>query len=438
MRWFRLILRIVLLVVVIGGGVWGTRTILDQKTEAQRRPPPPATRLTVEAIQVQPTDYQINVNTFGTIQPHTQSTLVSQVSGSILRIAPSFREGGFFEKGALLLEIDPTEYEAEVRLTEMALTQSYLTLKEEQARSQQAIRNWQRLGQQGFPSDLAMRRPQLEVAKSAIESGRIRLAKAKRNLERTRVVAPYAGRIMEQMVDIGQYVGTGTQLAKIYSIDYVEVRLPLHSAQLEYVNLPEEYRSSRRQKQNGPVVQFEARIGQQSFPWEGRISRTEGVFDANSRQLHVVAQIRNPYESQKDGKPPLKIGQFVAAEIEGRLIKNALVIPRQAIYQGNEVVLVRDNKLHRQPVDILWSNAEEAVISNGLTAGDLLTLTPVGSLPSGTEVNALLEGRSIQEGAPDQKRRRERPGKPEAADAAKNDSRGSAPRQNVEKVAASR
>ncbi|MEY3045039.1 MAG: hypothetical protein RL242_1881, partial [Pseudomonadota bacterium] len=207
MRWFRLILRIVLLVVVIGGGVWGTRTILDQKTEAQRRPPPPATRLTVEAIQVKPTDYQINVNTFGTIQPRTQSTLVSQVSGNILRIAPSFRDGGFFEKGALLLEIDPTEYEAEVRLTETALTQSYLTLKEEQARSQQAIRNWQRLGQQGFPSDLAMRRPQLEVAKSAIEAGRIRLAKAKRNLERTRVVAPYAGRIMDQMVDIGQYVG---------------------------------------------------------------------------------------------------------------------------------------------------------------------------------------------------------------------------------------
>ena len=152
MRWFRLILRIVLLVVVIGGGVWGTRIILDQKTEAQRRPPPPATRLTVEAIQVQPTDYQINVNTFGTIQPYTESTLVSQVSGSVLRIAPSFRDGGFFEKGALLLEIDPTEYEAEVRLTEMALTQSYLTLKEEQARSQQAIRNWQRLGQRGFPS----------------------------------------------------------------------------------------------------------------------------------------------------------------------------------------------------------------------------------------------------------------------------------------------
>ena len=155
MRWFRLILRIALLVVVIGGGVWGTRTISEQKTKAQRRPPPPATRLTVEAIQVKPIDYQINVNTFGTIQPHTQSTLVSQVSGSILRIAPSFRDGGFFEKGALLLEIDPTEYEAEVRLTETTLTQSYLAFKEEQARSQQAIRNWQRLGQKGFPSDLA-------------------------------------------------------------------------------------------------------------------------------------------------------------------------------------------------------------------------------------------------------------------------------------------
>ena len=120
------------------------------------------------------------------------------------------------------------------------------------------------------------------------------------------------------------------------------------------------------------------------------------------------------------------------------MIKSALVIPRQAIYQGSEVVLIRDNKLHRQQVDILWSNAEEAVISNGLTAGDLLTLTPVGSLPSGTEVNTLLEGRSIQEGAPEQNRHQQLPGSPEAADAANNDSRGSAPRKNVEKVAASR
>ena len=135
-----------------------------------------------------------------------------------MRIAPSFREGGFFEKGALLLEIDPTEYEAEVRLTEMALTQSYLTLKEEQARSQQAIRNWQRLGQQGFPSDLAMRNYSWKLQIS--DRSGVFAWQSKTNLERTRVVAPYAGRIMDQMVDTVCW--DGTQLAE--SIQLIMLR----------------------------------------------------------------------------------------------------------------------------------------------------------------------------------------------------------------------
>lgn len=438
MRWFRLSLRIILPLLVLGGGFWGVRTILQNKTEAQQRPAPPAARLTVEATQLQPRDYQINVRTFGTIQPRTQSTLVAQVSGSVLRVAPGFRDGGFFEKGAFLLEIDPTDYEAEVRLAETALAQAYLTLKEEQARRDQALRNWRRLGQTGLPNELAMRKPQMDAAQASIDAGRIRLEKARRSLERTRVLAPYAGRVLDQLVDVGQYVGTGTSLAKVYAVDYVEVRLPLHSAQLEYVSFPEEYRSSKSRREEGPLVRFEARIGEQVFPWEGRITRTEGVFDADSRQLHVVAQISNPYAQQADGKPPLKLGQFVEAEIEGRQLKDVLVVPRQALYQGNEVVLIKDNKLLRQPVQVLWSNAEEAVIREGLHPGDLLALTPVGSLPSGTEVNALLEGRSIQEGAPEPNRRREGAPRSEAPGAADNRPREANTPEATEKVAASR
>jgi RND family efflux transporter MFP subunit len=403
MRWLRLSLKVGLPLLVLGVGFFGARTILQNKAEPNRRPQAPASRLTVEATALKPQDYQINVNTYGTIQAQTESALVSQVAGNIVEVSPNFREGGFFRKGETLVRIDPTDYRSEVQIAETTLVQSYLTLKEEEARAEQALRNWARLGQAGTPSDLVLRKPQMDAARAAIDANRIRLERAKRNLERTKIVAPYAGRVLRKNVDVGQFVGTGAQLAQLYAVDYVEVRLPLHSQQLQYVALPEEYRGTSNNQ--GPKVQFVARTGQQSHLWEGRITRTEGIFDEQSRQLFVVAQIPNPYRNANDGKPSLKLGQFVEAEIEGQSLKEAIVIPRAAIYQGNEVVLIKDGKLQRKAITVLWSNADEAVVSAGLQAGDLLALTPVGSLPSGTEVNAIVDGKPSREEVSDGERR---------------------------------
>ena len=117
--------------------------------------------------------------------------------------------------------------------------------------------------------------------------------------------------------------------------------------------------------------------------------RTEGAIDETARQLHVIAQISDPFVPRAEGQMPLKIGQYVTARLEGRMLPDALVIPNNAIYQGTYVYVVENGILRRRDVDILWQNEREAIVSSGLAAGDQLVTTSLGQVTSGVRVSIL-------------------------------------------------
>lgn len=227
-------------------------------------------------------------------------------------------------------------------------------------------------------------------SQSSVASASAQLQQAQLDLERTRISVPYAGRIREKQVDVGQYVSPGTELARVFAIDYVEIRLPLSNRQLEYVEVPEIYRGETpNQSSLGPGVTLKARSGRREYRWQGHIDRAEGSFDLSSRQLFVVAQVDNPYKKAADGKPPLKIGQFVEAEIAGRLLRNVIVIPRATIRRGSEVLVVdENNRIQPRGVEIIWSDAEQAVIGGGLEAGEIISLTPLAYAVRGVLIQA--------------------------------------------------
>lgn len=371
---FKVLLPVLVIVVSLGGAAW----FMQNKPQAKRFKPPTA-QLTVEATRLKAQNYQINISSYGIVSPRTESTLIPQVSGEITKVSPNFREGGFFEKGEILLEVDPRDYEAAVKIAQANLQQIRLT-----------------------------------ASKTITLVEKTRLEQAKLKLQRTRIQAPFAGRIRSKSVDLGQFVSPGTPLAKIYAIDYAEIRLPLNNQQLEFVDIPEQYRNDA-EFQKGPNVVVAARVGQKQYQWKGNIVRTEGTIDSASRQIFVVAQIDDPYSRRNENTPPLKIGQFVTAEIQGKQLQNTLVIPRSAIYQGNEVVLIEKDKLQRKAVDVFWSDPQQAVIRSGLKPGDVLALTSVSSLPSGTPVSAIIDGkmpaRQKRSGNP----KAEKTGKPQGA-----------------------
>lgn len=350
------------------------------------REAPPTPVISVETERLVPRDYRVVVNSFGRVQPRTEGELVAQVSGQIIDISPNFRDGGFFEAGETLVTIDPRDYRIQVNIAAAELANAKVNLEEQQALADQARKDREILNKRGQASDYALRKPQVAAARSQIDAARAKLAQAELAVERTQVKAPYAGRILSRSVDRGVVVSANQALARIYATDRVEVRLPLKNSELAYVDLPESYRNEGPGQHALPAVTIVNRLGSAPEQWSATLVRTAGAIDEQSQQLYVTAQIENPYVEDEGGRRPLKIGQYVTAQIQGRTLPDAIVIPNSAIYQGSFVYLFDQGLLQRAEIEVAWQNSRESLISSGLKAGDQLVLTPLGQVSSGTPV----------------------------------------------------
>lgn len=373
-------------IIVLSALVFAAYIVTSNPPTAKRGRPSSTPQLSVQVQKLTRSDLALTIDSYGTIQPRTQSKLLPQVSGQIISISPKFRAGGFFEQGDVLVQLDQRDLLAEVKIAQASLFSAKQNLSEEQARVEQAKQDWQRLGNSEQAPDLVLRKPQLLAAQATVFSAEASLAKAKLALERSNIVAPYSGRILSKSVDVGQVVSVGTELAEIYAIDYVEIRLPLKNKDLPYMILPESNRFEEESVQEQPAVIIYSDLATRQS-WFGKVVRTEGAFDEASQQLFVVAQIDDPYGKNDSDSMPLKIGQYVSAKIDGKVIKEALTIPNRAIYQGTYVYVVEDNVLKRKNISIAWQNDDVAMIKAGLEANQLLVLTPLGQVTSGTIVN---------------------------------------------------
>ena len=346
----------------------------------------------VSVERLRPESYQVWLGSQGTVQARTESALISEARGKVISISPYFGAGGFFEEGEVLLEIDPRDYKTAVVSAKAELARAKLALAEEEANAEQALVDWRRLNPNESPPDLVVRKPQLDQARANADSAQARLDNAELNLERTRITAPYAGRILSKNVDIGQFVSPGNVLAQIYAVDYAEIRLPLSERELGYIDFAESYRGEVVDERNQPLVQLTTTVGKDTVEWDGRIVRAEGAFDTRSRQLFMVARVDNPYGKRPDGRPPLKVGSFVQAKIKGKRLENVFVIPRK-FYRKNEYVVIIDenNQLRRKAIEVEWSDEDNLVVSGGLKAGERMCLTPLSFPSEGMRVAVIEE-----------------------------------------------
>ena len=163
------------------------------------------------------------------------------------------------------------------------------------------------------------------LAQASLREARARLMRAERDLQRTRVIAPYDGRVRNEKVDIGQFVNRGAPIANLYATDLAEVRLPLHDEELAYLDLP---LAGTPFNNREPTVVLRAQFAGQ-HTWDGRVVRTEGELDPRTRMINVIAQVEAPMSKQKIVLL-LAVGLFVEAEIIGHLVNNIFVLPRSA------------------------------------------------------------------------------------------------------------
>jgi len=329
----KLLVKIILPVLVLAVCFVTARAVIANRPEPQKRPQFKSTT-SIEATRVSASDYPVIVRTQGLVGAAREGSLVPEVAGTITNVSPNFVVGGAFEAGEVLVEIDDRDYQIALTLAEATFAQAAATLEEEKARSTQAADDWKRLGRSGKPSALTLRKPQLAAARASLEGARAQVQRAQLDLDRTKIVTPYRGRVRSKAVDLGQFINKGSQIAQIYSIDTAEVRLPITNNQLGFVDLPSTPSTINQRK-----VTLHANIGGEQQQWQGQIVRTEGAIDPDSRQLFAIAQIDNPYQS---GQSPLRIGQYVKADVTGKTLKDVIVIPRSALREDREVLLVDD------------------------------------------------------------------------------------------------
>lgn len=393
MQILRRVLMIVLPLALLSAGVFATVAMIAAREEPETKPieiPP----LLVRVIEAQPETVALQVYAEGTVAPRTESQLVPEVSGRVVEISPSLAVGGFFEEGEALIRIEAREYDLAVIRANAAIAQAKLRLATERQEAEVARKEWQDLGR-GEPNPLVVREPQIAEALAALASAEAILDQAKFDLERTVVRAPYAGRVRSKQVDVGQFVQRGAPVATLYSVDVAEVKLPIPDAQLEFVNLPLAYRGGA-ENARGPEVTLSAQFAGREHKWRGRIVRTEGEIDPATRMVHAIAQVEDPYAPGRDARrPPLAVGMFVEAEIQGRRVRNVVRLPRTAL-RGDAQVLVVDstNRLYYRAIDVFRLDRDQVLIRGGLERGDRVCVSNVEAAVNGMLVRVEESGRS--------------------------------------------
>jgi RND family efflux transporter MFP subunit len=331
---------------------------------------------------------QLRVQAQGSVLPRTETTLVAEVSGRIHWVSPRLVSGGFFDLGDELVQIDASDYRLVVERSAAALARAESAL----ALSRTAAMRQRTLAERGVASPAAVDDAdhRERAADAGVREAKVALEQARRDLDRAVVVSPFVGRVRAKYVDIGQFVNRGTAIAQVYAVDFAEIRLPISNDEAAFVDLPVAYRGVDASGP-GPEVILRARFAGREHRWRGHIVRTEGEIDARTRMIHAVARVEDPYGRGDDpDRPPLAVGMFVDAELQGRVVPGVIVLPRVALRGRDQVVVADDQgRLRIRRVEILRRERDSVLILGGLRSGERVCVPPPSVTVEGMEVRVL-------------------------------------------------
>ncbi len=379
-----------------------TRPVAVEEPRTERAP-------LVRVAVARPAPMVMRVKAHGTVVPRREGDLVSQVAGLVTWVSPVLASGGFFEEGEPLLRIERDDYEVALESARAAVARA----ESEFDRATKELARQKRLADRSVASEALFddAKNAERVARAVLREARAMVRRAERDLERTELRAPYQGRVRTADVDVGEFVARGGSVGRIYAVDYAEVRLPLPDAELRYLDLPMLFQSSGAGAgdvgdapesaggaraapglpSEGPEVVLRARFAGERHSWRGRIVRTEGEIDPTSRMVHVVVRVADPYGLRAQASPakgpPLAVGLFVEAEIEGRRIDEAVALPRAAMHGETSVLVVdAESRLHERPVEVARLEGDRVVVAAGLRSGDRVIVSPLREVMDGMTV----------------------------------------------------
>ena len=358
--------RLIAAAIVVGAIVILVGLVATRPRAERRKPVVPPTTVTVETVNAE--QPPVLVTGWGTVQPKRSVNLVPQVSGRVVAVSPNLQAGAFFAAGEVLVEIEDTDYMLGVQQALSQVAQADYSLATAQEEARVAREEWKRTRSDAGngsslndaePNALVFREPQLKQAEVGLQAAKAALAQAELSLSRCRLTAPFAGRVINETADPGDYVMAGNVLGRIDDTSVAEITVNLPHADMAWVPEPGAGEAAVRGDYAG-----------QERRWAGRLARLGGAIDEISRTVPVVVEVDAPYSATS---VPLMAGMFVAVDFRSAPPAGTVTIPRRGLRPGNQVwVLDEDDRLRIRNVTALHAGESDVVLSEGLQAGERL------------------------------------------------------------------
>ena len=330
-----------------------------------------------------PKDFQVQISSNGTTTPLTQTVLTAEVGGEVIYRSKKFAEGASVIEGEILAKIDDTDLQLQYKNALLQLANAEVQYSLQLAEAEVAKEAWDKIGD-GVASDLTLKKPQLKQAEAFLEVAKAQVSSAAKKLNKTEIIAPYAGRIQNVNIDLGTTIIPGQPVGAMYTSSEIEITLAVKDNDLQFLSIPMDGRKLNPSEQASVVIESFYKGKTQS--WKGKLERVDGVIDPVTRMINLIAVFKNDFI--ESDKPNLPIGLFVEAKIDGITLKNIFEIPINSISEDNEVYIVdKDNQLELRELTILKKYSEFVIIKDGLKAGERLVTSKLSTASDGIKVN---------------------------------------------------
>jgi len=382
---------LICLALLFGAGAV-TTLIFSTEPTAERTGATRETAMLVDVTTVRRDTVRPTIEAMGTVRPAQDIVLSPRVGGEILRRADAFTPGGYVEEGETLLQIDPSDYENALQRRRSELRQAEADLSLEMGRQDVAQQDYQLLDDSLSEEDrsLVLREPQLNAARSAVESARAALEQAELNLERTTITAPFDAHILSRNVNVGSQVAPGDELGRLVGLDeyWVEATVPV--SKLRRLSLPED-------GEQGSSVRIQNRSAwEEGASREGHMFRVVGSLEGETRMARVLVSVPDPhaYQSENVDGPRLMIGAYVEARMQGTPMPDVVRLNRDYLRSNDTVWVMEDGELRIRDVSVAFRDAEYAYIDEGLADRAQVVTTNLSTVTEGAPLR--LEGSEEQ------------------------------------------
>jgi len=353
------------IIVGIGIAVVAISFLLSGVLGGMKEPPemkrPPEIKKYVKTEPVKYSTIPTEVLAFGRVRTAESLDVIAEVSGRMFGGSVPLKEGQSFRKGTLIYRIDDTETRLDLQSQKSNFLKDLAAiLPDLKIDFSDNFKAWEEY----FNSiDLNKSLPELPGYKSNKEktflatknifSSYYSIKSAEANLEKYRFYAPFAGTISEVNLQSGSYVNPGSNIAKILRSDKLEIKVDVSADQIHWI-------------ENGASTVVKSENG---LEWNGRVTRIGEFVNQNTQSIDVHIALESNGERLYDG-------QYLEAKIPGKVVENGMLIPRNAIFNGNEVFVLKDSLLKVKEVKIHKTNPETVVFS-GLNSGSELVVEPL-------------------------------------------------------------